>query len=855
MNPLTCLFSLALPERAAPHTAVRRCRPVWLLGAAAGIAAGLGAALASSGRAENPPALVPLPREVRWAGADVPLAPGSVAIVIGRNAVDPEREGARLLREFVAKRFKEAWPIVIEGEEQAAHRTLVVLGQRSTCQLLDRLCTERRIELSAASPGPDGYVIEWIPSADRMHVLVGGSNPRGAMYGQDTLAQMLRRSGDRLALVPGTVRDAPVVPWRGRPQTMVKHYLRPGELDIYAMARVNFIDLRSGIYAFEPGEKLDHAQIAEAVGQAHRRGFIVYATVNCGVPRQEYPSVMATFRELLDLGADGLWLSFDDKGPGEDPVDLTRQVLALGRPRGIAGHLIAITPPKGSYPKINTEFNRKLLAVPGMETALWFWTAVPSPEAEAEARTTGLKVRPSWWHNWPRLFTPQGYTGLPPLSLGWSAPDYAQLAVGGECLEAAMPWGGNALGRHYVVPVINWWAWNPRQHDWNVLRRRIYSMVFGEAQAAAAAEFDDKLQQLFALYRHPYKSSEEVPASPPQLGRPEDREVARALAEEMTTLLERLAAGAERETVIDATDLKTAYLEPMRRELATHRATAELDFPEEWWPETQRQILAALYAGDSAAGERGLADARTRVTREVDRIATVLPELPQTKKYVEWWQRRAALDLAGWKVLQATREKALGERIVDYNRIVKTHTMVAALGAPPLEWGIGRWQVSNRLLATTLPRPESNYRGDWLAGLYREDGIEAAVFAASRKVPGEIGEYAELPASVPVSGRRDRLGLLVFVSSTNKDLFSNTMIPYRWAGYRFIQVMWRDQVLWEHDLGQIPETGDWFMIRLPQIPAGVSALDLRLRVEDRRVSLNNYTVAFVSPLRLMELPE
>ena len=33
-----------------------------------------------------------MPREVRWAGADVPLAPGSVAIVIGRNAVDREED-------------------------------------------------------------------------------------------------------------------------------------------------------------------------------------------------------------------------------------------------------------------------------------------------------------------------------------------------------------------------------------------------------------------------------------------------------------------------------------------------------------------------------------------------------------------------------------------------------------------------------------------------------------------------------------------------------------------------------------------------------------------------------------------
>ena len=84
----------------------------------------------------------------------------------------------------------------------------------------------------------------------------------------------------------------------------MSHYLRFGELDLYVLSRVNFIDLRSGIYAFQPGEKLDHAEITEALKQAHLRGLIVYATVNCGVPGAEYDKVLGTFRELLDLGAD-----------------------------------------------------------------------------------------------------------------------------------------------------------------------------------------------------------------------------------------------------------------------------------------------------------------------------------------------------------------------------------------------------------------------------------------------------------------------------------------------------------------------------------------------------------------------
>jgi hypothetical protein len=447
--------------------------------------------------------------------------------------------------------------------------------------------------------------------------------------------------------------------WRGRPQTEVRHYLRPGELDLYVMSRVNFIDLRGGIYAFQPGAKLDHAEIGEAVKGAHQRGLIVYATVNCGVPVSDYDQVMGTFRELLGLGADGLWLSFDDKGPGEDPVALTARVLELGRQHQIAGHLIAITPPKGSYQKMATDFNRKLMAVPGMENAVWFWTPIPSTEALEQARALGLKAKSGWWHNWPRLSTAQAYIGIPPLSLGWSAPDYDALAVGGECLDAVMPWGGNGMGQHYVVPVIGWWGWNPRGHDWNALRHRIDGIVFGEDQAAGAMKFDDALRRLFDLFCYSHKSSADVPPCPPRLLSPAGQRSARVWLKEATALLDRLDRNAPAQTLISTEELKAAYLAPMRRELDIHRAAANLAYPEDWWPEQQRKILDALSAGDEPTLNRLLAAGKEKVLRQVDQIGSSLPSYPHIKTYVAWWRARVA-ERRGLEVARAGAAQGIG---------------------------------------------------------------------------------------------------------------------------------------------------------------------------------------------------
>jgi len=804
------------------------------------------------------PILVPAPREVKWSSASpVSLAPGTVAIVVGKQATDPEKEAARLLKEYVEKRFGQQWPVVAEGEEQSNQQTLIILGQRVTCQLLDALCQQHAVDLSAESPGHDGYVIQPIKEGDRLMVLVGGSNARAVEYGQDTLCQMLRASGKNLTFVQGTIRDAPVIPWRGRPQTHTDKYLEPGELDLYVLSRINFIDLRSGIYAYQPGERLDKAVIAGAVKDAHKRGIIVYATVNCGVRRNQYDNVMKTYNELLALGADGLWLSFDDKGPGEDPVALTERVLKLGREHNMKDHLIATTPPKGSYPKIVTDFNRKMMAIPGMQKALWFWTAVPSKEALAEARSIGLKVKPSWWHNWPRFETSQSYTGIPAMSDGWSAPDYGVLAAGGDCLEAVMPWGGNALGQHFVVPVIGWWGWNPQGHDWEAVRHRIDEIVFGPDQAVAAMKFDEKLQQLFELFRYSYKSTDNMPFCPPRLKKPTDKRASNALIAELTSLLDRIARNSPKQTLLPEAELQSDYLERMEQELETHRVAVNLEYPEDWWPDYQRKILDALYAGDNARVDTLASAVRERVFREVDKIAESLPNYRHVNSYTGWWHKRASLDAQGWKALTEARQEALAARVANYSRTICNDTvMMEWLRTPPLEWGIGRWQVSNRLLATVLPSPDEQFWGGWIAGTHSRDGIDAAVFTADRVLrPGDFGEYAELPANVPVSGNRDRLGVLLFVSSANKDLFSNTMIKYRWAGYRFIELLWEDKVLWEADLGQIPERGSWFMVRLPRIPDDVKELKLRVRTEDRKLSMNNYTIAYVSPLRLMELPE
>jgi len=108
-----------------------------------------------------------------------------------------------------------------------------LLGQPSTNAMLDTACRAVNVRLSAEDPGHDGYIIHIAESGGRQLVLVGGSNARAVIYGQDTLFQMFARADGKLVLGQASIRDWPTVPWRGRPQTHYNHYLEPGAWDCY----------------------------------------------------------------------------------------------------------------------------------------------------------------------------------------------------------------------------------------------------------------------------------------------------------------------------------------------------------------------------------------------------------------------------------------------------------------------------------------------------------------------------------------------------------------------------------------------------------------------------------------------
>ncbi|HOA75615.1 MAG TPA: glycoside hydrolase family 20 zincin-like fold domain-containing protein [Phycisphaerae bacterium] len=827
-----------------------------------------GAALAAAGG--EPVALTPRPKQIAWsAEPPVPLAAGKVAIVLGERAIEPERQAARMLRERVAVRFGHEWPVVTEDHIPAGANTLVLLGQRSTHALLNAACEKNGIRIDGENPGHDGYVIHVLTDGTRRMVLVGGSNARGVIYGQDTLFQMVGRHGNEVVLRPATVRDWPTVPWRGRPQTHYKHYLEPGAMDCYMTSRINWIDLRESVYAFEPDSPLEKDVLEQVIELAHARDLVVYGAVNCGVPVAKREAVLKMFREFIELGVDGLTLSFDDKGPGEEPERMVWEVLELARAHGIEGRRIAVAPPKGSYQEIDTPFNRRLIAIPGMEEAMILWTRVPCAEDAATAASIGLACKPGWWHNWTRPasgFTHiesnslhvagrRSYMPVPTMAEGWHAPGYEQLSVGGPFCESVMPWGGQGWGQYYIVPVIGWWGWAPEQHDFDATRRRIYDIVYGPEQVENLRRFDDGLTEVRKLFAYPVAGSEWLPLGPARLKRLEERDKALSLLDELQQLAVKIAASAGRGSLIAPEAMNEWYVAAMQDEIEIGRAEATANYPEYWWADHQRAVLNAVYDGDTARADAAIQAVRPRLLADLAVIEEKLAGLRLTPAYVSWWREVAGLDAAGWAERMAKRRRELAARVWWYGYAVeKLADMLAGVDSPPLGHGTGRWERQNLVLASVLPDEREQYWGDWMAGLYRSGEREAAVFAFRHRTEGAPGAFAELPVTVPLTGDRSRLGLMIFLSNADKDTIGLHHVPRRWAGHRRIQLLHDGQAVWEADLGLPRPQGEWFVVRLPELPADLNELKLALRVEDLRKT-RAHAIAFVGPIRLVQLPE
>ncbi len=836
-------------------------------------------------RAQTPCPIVPPPKEYRDLGRTLTLDTSAAVIVVGRSATEPEHYAAEYLQTQIERRFKHKLPICDETKVPETAVQVLLLGQVDTNAWLDRLCKQHAIDPTCNHSDRDSFVINTLEDGPRQIVLIGGGSPRGVIYGQNAWFDSLRREGKNIVFPAVTVRDWPSIPWRGRPHSVLKQHLVGGALDAYLRARLNFTDVRDdpdveptvifparkASMGFPAGKPIDRPLVDEMIRQSHRRGLFVYGTVSCGVPADKTGEVIKTFEELISLGVDGLWISFDDVGAGENAANVVRRVLELGARHDMTGRKIAITPPLGDYQNIDTPFNRQAAGQWGLADAQWLFTRVPCAEDLQMARQIGISGLPGWWHNLveiPGGFLHNGdvlcplrkdekpaYVNPQPLANGWHRPSYEQLRDAEQHTSCVLVWG--IIGgwpQEYQLGDLGAWAWNPSAYQWQPTCDAAYRLLYGPQQVDSARALDAKLAALKDLFHLPtwsFWAQGDRPFTgwPCRLKNVEDRPKALALLDQLDSLAADLKREAPAQTAIDAARLQTIYLDPMVDTLDYARRMTRLDYPEYTADDLQQTMISLLEAGKPEEAQRHLAELRDRIGPQLDRIEKELAELKQIEEYVaQWRQRISGLDY--WQKLVVRRRARMSQRFQKLLQgdVAGLFPYMEQVGADQLESLFANLadppggKVLAELGAADWLKTPPQFQGEFCVGQFQSKAAALVAIAYPRGVPSKPGDGAEVTAELAVPEHQGPLLLDVFVNDTRLD--------NRYPGFRYLQLWANDRLLWEEDIAPARTGKEWLSLDVTQEATPATPLRLRFRVVDKQGVADHLSVAFLGPVRL-----
>ena len=172
----------------------------------------------------QPVDLLPVPKQVQWGDGVFAITSGT-RIVVSDQATAEDLFAARELNEELRARYRTELDVVRERQvaDPAGH---IVIGEPTSNAMLGRLLEQAGISVTAASPGPEGYVLR----VTRGQITIAGSDRRGTFYGVQTLRQLLGPAPAAAGPQPGIVASVRVVTIRDRPDHAVRavHLLLDG---------------------------------------------------------------------------------------------------------------------------------------------------------------------------------------------------------------------------------------------------------------------------------------------------------------------------------------------------------------------------------------------------------------------------------------------------------------------------------------------------------------------------------------------------------------------------------------------------------------------------------------------------
>lgn len=179
-----------------------------------------------------PPLLFPEPREMEKSAQNFALE--RAMIYLPDSASSSDSFLAKFLTEELSDRF-DLQLKTVRGNGLSRLMGPVILMGSVQSPAIREFCAEKKINLAAAHPGPEGYFL----NVDEQGVLIAGRDDAGAFYGLQSLRQLIKKDDQGVQVPCVHVRDWPDKPFRG-----VKVYVPgPGSIQFFKRYLRDFVAL------------------------------------------------------------------------------------------------------------------------------------------------------------------------------------------------------------------------------------------------------------------------------------------------------------------------------------------------------------------------------------------------------------------------------------------------------------------------------------------------------------------------------------------------------------------------------------------------------------------------------------
>jgi hypothetical protein len=165
------------------------------------------------------PSIFPIPLEIQLRAGRFDIDK-SAFIMIHEGGDDTERFLAKLLAQEFVDKYRQ--PINILTKSQIARDDKFILLGTTEDPLVKSFCETNGLMPALQGLGDEGYVL----TVSEKSVVVAANSKKGALYGLESLRQIMRKEGRSVFIPQLTVKDAPQYPFRG-----IKLYL-PGRENI-----------------------------------------------------------------------------------------------------------------------------------------------------------------------------------------------------------------------------------------------------------------------------------------------------------------------------------------------------------------------------------------------------------------------------------------------------------------------------------------------------------------------------------------------------------------------------------------------------------------------------------------------